>query len=179
MWPVVCLFCCVFIWCYFKFLVDEVLGKSVAFWMHICCSCEVVTAVWLRVALRLWLALQFLDVSIINAWWSTAYFFVHHAQISFRSNESDGIGFHLGTRSEALLAVCIGLMWFVDKAQWDVNGKSVHQIMDTFHVNKKTGEKDFQAIALFLSLIFLSVAANWALLKMGQVSPAVRSSIRF
>jgi len=27
-------------------------------------------------------------------------------------------------------------MWFVDKAQWDVNGKSVHQIMDTFHFKK-------------------------------------------
>jgi len=30
---------------------------------------------------------------------------------------------------------------------------------------------------LFLSLIFLSVAANWALLKMGQVSPAVASGL--
>ncbi len=55
----------------------------------------------------------------------------------------------------------------------DVNGKSVHQIMDTFHFKKKHLAKNFQAIALFLSLIFLSVAANWALLKMGQVSPAV------
>ena len=42
-----------------------------------------------------------------------------------------------------------------------------------FISKKKHLAKNFQAIALFLSLIFLSVAANWALLKMGQVSPAV------
>ena len=48
-----------------------------------------------------------------------------------------------------------------------------------FISKKVTGNKNIQAIALFLSLIFLSVAANWALLKMGQVSPAVRNSIRF
>ena len=45
---------------------------------------------------------------------------------------------------EALTATAVGLMWLVD-----------------------------EAIALFLSLAFVSVAANWALLMMGQVSPAV------
>eukprot|EP00435_Cladocopium_sp_Y103_P052411 s2860_g16.t1 len=48
----------------------------------------------------------------------------------------------------ALTATAVGLMWFVD-----------------------------EAIALFLSLAFVSVAANWALLMMGQVSPAVASGL--
>ncbi|CAL1128766.1 unnamed protein product [Cladocopium goreaui] len=48
----------------------------------------------------------------------------------------------------ALTATAVGLMWLVD-----------------------------EAIALFLSLAFVSVAANWALLMMGQVSPAVASGL--
>ncbi|CAJ1440268.1 unnamed protein product, partial [Effrenium voratum] len=48
----------------------------------------------------------------------------------------------------ALVAVGVGLMWLVD-----------------------------EAIALFLSLTFVSVAANWALLRVGFVTPAVAQSL--
>ncbi|CAE7848148.1 CIPK24, partial [Symbiodinium necroappetens] len=48
----------------------------------------------------------------------------------------------------AVCAACAGLMWLVD-----------------------------EAIALFLSLTFVSVAANWALLRIGGVDPAVAQSL--
>lgn len=182
MWPVVCV--CVFfllrffIWCCFKFRADEVLGKFRG----------ILDAHLMFMLLNLWRrsVTESRSEAVIGfAVLGCIYYqrMVEHGLFlcASCSDLEDPMNYGIGKPFPDLrLSLQCVLVWcgLLTRPNGMSMGNQYIKLWIPFISKRVTGNKNIQAIALFLSLIFLSVAANWALLKMGQVSPAVRNSIR-